>query len=129
MILHTSAMLALLLQETEAERLLAALAKATAVGVGTPTLVETGVLLAARLDPKQQVLLRFLQAFGVLVIPFGDLHWREAAAAHERFGAGRHPAALELGDCLSYATASLAQQPLLSVGGNLGLTDLILVEY
>jgi ribonuclease VapC len=41
-----------------------------------------------------------------------------------RFGKGRHPAALNFGDCMSYATARLAQRPLLFVGDDFTKTDL-----
>ena len=44
--------------------------------------------------------------------------------AFRRFGKGRHPAALNFGDCLSYATAKLADRPLLFVGDHFGRTDL-----
>ena len=45
-----------------------------------------------------------------------------------RFGRGRPPAALTYGDCLTYATAKLAGEPLLLVGDHFSLTDLVAVE-
>ena len=68
------------------------------------------------------------QEFGVTVIPFGALHWAEATRAYARYGKGRHPAKLNFGDCLSYAAAKLAAQPLLFVGEDFLETDLELVE-
>jgi ribonuclease VapC len=47
-----------------------------------------------------------------------------AEAAFARFGKGRHKAGLNLGDCLSYAVAMLADQPLLCTGGDLAKTDI-----
>lgn len=116
MILDTSAIVAIFIKEPGFEVLVQKLA-GSAAGVGTPTLAETGVVLAAQLkvDPRS-LMLRFVQEFGIAVVPFGDLHWREAVDAYLRFGKGRHPAALNFGDCLSYATARLAQRPLLCVG-------------
>jgi hypothetical protein len=67
---------------------------------------------------------RFLQAFDVVVIPFDGDHWQEAVAAYNLYGRGRHPAALNLGDCFSYATAKLAGQPLLCLGDDFRQTDL-----
>lgn len=55
---------------------------------------------------------------------FGEQHWREALDAFRRFGKGRHPAALNLGDCLSYAAARVADYPLLFVGVDFFLTDI-----
>jgi ribonuclease VapC len=59
------------------------------------------------------------------VVPFDEGHWREALAAFIRFGKGRHPAGLNFGDCLSYATATIAAQPLLAVGEDFAKTDLV----
>ena len=57
-------------------------------------------------------------------VPFGELHWREAVDAYRRYGKGRHPAALNFGDCMTYAVASLAGEPLLFIGEDFSLTDL-----
>jgi ribonuclease VapC len=45
-----------------------------------------------------------------------------------RFGKGRHPAALNFGDCITYATARLAGEPLLCLGEDFAKTDLELVD-
>lgn len=59
-------------------------------------------------------------------IPFGGEHWREAADAYLRFGKGRHKARLNFGDCLTYAVARLANEPLLFTGDDFPHTDLAL---
>jgi len=94
------------------------------LAVGAATLAETGIVLQARLpvDP-QAVIDRFLRDFDVEVLEFDDRHWREAVDAHRRFGRGRHSAALNFGDCLSYAIARLSGQPLLFVGDDFAQTD------
>ena len=69
----------------------------------------------------------FLVEYDVRPVPFGADHWRVAAQAFARFGRGRHPAALNYGDCLSYASARVAGAPLLCVGGDFAQTDLELV--
>jgi len=63
----------------------------------------------------------------VIVIPFGTDHWTAAHDAFLRFGKGRHPARLNLGDCMTYATAKLAGEPLLCLGNDFAQTDLPLV--
>ena len=70
------------------------------------------------------MLARFVQEFELQVVPFSDAHFRAALDAHQRFGEGHHKAALDFGDCLSYATARLARQPLLCDDRRFGLTDL-----
>ena len=125
MILDTSAILAVLFREPGHERLIEKLLAAGRRGVGTPTLAETGLVLAGRLEGDAEVLLSgFVRQFEILPVPFGDRHWRAAVEAFRRFGKGRHPAALNFGDCLSYATARLADRPLLYVGDDFSRTDL-----
>ena len=72
-------------------------------------------------------LLRFLQEFEIETLPFGDEHARVAMDAYRRFGKGRHPAKLNMGDCFSYATAYVAREPLLCIGDDFTQTDLDLV--
>lgn len=126
--LDTSAIIALLTDEPDALRMFTVLSEAQAKGVGAPTLAETGLVLSGKLG-TQRLLHRFIQEFGVTVIPFGDLHWQTAVLAFERYGRGRHPAKLNFGDCLTYATAKLAKQPLLCKGDDFPHTDLELVSY
>ena len=125
MIIDTSALVAIFIQEAGYEGLVDAVAEASAAGVAAPTLVEAGIVLSVRMRIDARPLLaRFLHDFGIMVIPFGEDHWREALDAFNRFGKGQHPAALNLGDCFSYAVASLAEQPLLCVGDDFRKTDL-----
>ena len=125
MILDTSVVVAIALREPGYEELVAKLRSAETLGIGTPTLTEAGMVLSARLGIEPQALLdRFLRDFGVMPVAFGDLHWREALEAFRRFGKGRHPAALNFGDCLSYAMARLAGHPLLFVGEDFSRTDI-----
>lgn len=126
--LDTSAIIALLTDEPDAPRMFTVLSEAQAKGVGAPTLAETGLVLSGKLGTQRR-LHRFIQEFGVTVIPFGDLHWQTAVLAFERYGRGRHPAKLNFGDCLTYATAKLAKQPLLCKGDDFPHTDLELVRY
>ena len=71
-------------------------------------------------------LARLLQEAGIVVVPFGEAHYGTAVDAWLRFGKGRHPAALNFGDCLSYAVAKLSDRPLLCVGDDFTKTDLAL---
>lgn len=124
MIVDTSALIAIVFREPGHEALVQKMADAEYLGIGTPTLAETGIVLSARLGRGgTTILARLCQELGWVQVPFGEGHWREAIAAYERFGRGRHPARLNFGDCLSYATAKLAGQPLLYVGEDFAKTD------
>ena len=76
----------------------------------------------------QTLLVRLLEEADVDIVPFGEEHWPAAVEAFRRYGKGRHPAGLNFGDCLTYATASLAGEPLLAVGDDFAQTDLELVR-
>ncbi len=124
MILDTSVIVAIVLREPGYEELVGKLRSAGAIGIGTPNLAEAGIVLSARLGVEPQAVLdRFLRDFGVVPVVFGEQHWREAVDAYRRFGKGRHPAALNFGDCLSYAAARVADHPLLFVGDDFRHTD------
>lgn len=69
---------------------------------------------------------RFLGELAVAILPFEERHWRFAIEANRRFGKGRHPAALNFGDCMSYATARAAGRALLFTGEDFSKTDLTL---
>ena len=129
MIIDSSALVAILFREPMAERLLVALENAQVASAGAPTLSEAGIVVGARLGFASRDLAQLLAHFEVQVIPFGPLHNEEAQRAYEKFGKGRHKAALNFGDCLTYAVARLAQEPLLCVGDDFSHTDLTLADY
>jgi ribonuclease VapC len=124
-IVDTSAIVAVFLRAPGHERLLASLDGAVAPGIGAPTLAETAIVLGHKLRGDSRARLAwFLSQYAVAVIPFGEQHWQAAADAYDRYGKGRHPAALNHGDCLSYATARLAGAPLLFTGDDFTRTDI-----
>ncbi|MGC1166922.1 MAG: type II toxin-antitoxin system VapC family toxin [Solirubrobacterales bacterium] len=128
MILDSSAIICVIEEEDGHHELTAALASAASVGAGAPTLFETAIVLIARQGVAGRAgLLRFLGENRISSIPFGGHHWETAADAFLRFGKGRHPARLNYGDCMTYATAHLASYPLLCVGDDFAQTDLRLV--
>jgi ribonuclease VapC len=127
-VLDTSVIVAVLLGQAEAAALHRLLAVQSPSLVGSPTLAEAGIVLQGRIGQTGLAALRgFLVEYDVHAVPFGDEHWRMAAQAFGRYGKGRHPAGLNFGDCLTYATAKLAAQPLLCLGEDFALTDLELV--
>ncbi|MGQ0744462.1 MAG: type II toxin-antitoxin system VapC family toxin [Acidimicrobiales bacterium] len=129
MIVDSSAIVAVLLREPGFEAVLERLAPPASAGIGAPTLAETGLVLTTRLGhPATSLLARFIDEASIAVIAFGPQHWSMAVGAFLRFGKGRHPAALNFGDCLTYAVARMANQPLLCLGNDFARTDLDLVQ-
>lgn len=124
MIVDSSAILAILFRETTARSLLSKIVDADFAGIGSPAAAETGLVLTARLQQNATgLLLRFFEQTRIEVVAFTDLHWQRAIDAYARFGKGRHPAGLNFGDCMTYATAVLAGQPLLCQGSDFRKTD------
>ena len=125
MVLDSSAIVAIHLREPGHERLIDTIDTAEVVVVGVPTLLETAMVLTARLgQDARPMIFAFLRRLEAVVIPFNEEHLDAATTAFIRFGRGRHPAALNFGDCMSYAVASVAGMPLLSTGEDFSRTDI-----
>ena len=123
MILDTSAVVAIVMKEPGYEEILRLMAGGDPA-IGTATLVETAIVLSARLKSDARPLLaRLVSEASIAVVPFGESHYSAAVDAWLRYGKGRHPAALNFGDCLSYAVARLAGEPLLFAGEDFARTD------
>ena len=93
--------------------------------IGAPTLFEC-MIVVGRADGEEGIegLARFIDAVEPVVLPFDEPHARLAAKAFLDFGKGRHPAALNFGDCMTYATARRADRPLLFTGDDFAQTDI-----
>src|ERR1019366_9710537 len=125
MVLDSSAIVAIHLREPGHEALIDRIDAASVVVVGVPTLLEAAMVLTARLgQDARPMVFAFLRRLEAEVIPFNEEHLDAAATAFIRFGRGRHPAALNFGDCMSYAVASVAGMPLLSTGADFRRTDI-----
>lgn len=125
MTLDTSAVVAILLSEPGALDLVDRILDADVVRIGTPTLVETAIVVGTRRKRSAIAEVRnLLDELGITVVPFGAAEWETAGVAYERFGRGRHKAALNFGDCLAYATAMTAGDSLLFVGDDFSKTDI-----
>lgn len=131
MVLDTSALLAILLAEPEAERLLTAIADAAVRQVGVPTLVEAAAVMLARKGPAGEIALdALLQRLEVEVVPMSVEAGRRARRAYQRFGRGTGtPGVLNYGDCLAYGVAEAAGEPLLFKGDDFGRTDVRAATY
>ena len=125
MVLDSSAIVAIHLKEPGHERLIQAIDQAEIVLVGAPTLLEATMVLTSRLGQDARPLLfAFLRQLDAEIVPFNQEHLDAATAAFLRYGRGRHPAALNFGDCLSYAIAAVAGLDLLFTGEDFTRTDI-----
>jgi ribonuclease VapC len=124
MTLDSSALVAILFAESGHLDLVDRILAADSVRVAAPTLVETSIVLAGRRrSAAAGDADALVEELGVTVVPFGEREWHAAVDAFLRFGRGRHAAALNFGDCLAYAAATVANDSLLFVGDDFALTD------
>ena len=125
MIVDSSAVVAIALLEPGYEVLVDLISADGRAGIGGPTLAETGIVLSAKLGVRGRTLLvRLLEEAELDVVPFGEEHWLVAVEAFSQYVKGHHPGGLNFGDCLTYATARLADEPLLVLGDAFAQTDL-----
>ena len=120
----TSALVAVVLGEPDAERYRDALID-NPVAVCAVSMTEARIVLHARqgLDAVQD-LDELLTECAAQIIGYDASHALVAHTAWERFGKGRHPAGLNFGDCMAYATAHRAKAPLLFKGNDFTRTDI-----
>ncbi|MDQ0458484.1 type II toxin-antitoxin system VapC family toxin [Rhizobium paknamense] len=120
----TSVIIAIVLEEPEAETF-KSLLRTENVAIGWPTLFETRTVLAAKgFANPGDIVTRFFHAPNIMPIAFDERHYRAAEEALDRYGKGRHPASLNMGDCFSYAVSAVAKAPLLFKGRDFSQTDL-----
>lgn len=131
MVLDTSAILAIIFAEPEAQRMVEALAAAEPRVVGAPTLVEAAAILQARKGPVGEVALdALLQRLAVDVVPMTPEAATFARSAYQRFGKGTgSPAVLNFGDCLAYGVAMASGDVLLFKGDDFPKTDVAVAAY
>ena len=120
----TSALVAVVLGEPDAERYLDALEGSPAC-LSLVSLVEAGMVVEARQGADAARDLHIL-VNGTIdhLVPLDADHAHAAVNGWRRFGKGRHPAGLNFGDCFAYAVARLAGLPLLFKGDDFAQTDI-----
>ena len=125
MTLDSSVLIAILFGEPGHLELVDRILEADDVRVSAPTLVEASLVLCGRRRSAEAGEIDgLIREMGIAVVPFGEAEWRLAVDAFVRFGRGRHPAALNFGDCLAYATAASFGDTLLFVGDDFKQTDI-----
>jgi ribonuclease VapC len=125
-VLDTSAVAAVILGEPDAEAFAAIMLRhAGELSMSAATWVELGIVIEARQgQPAFDDLTALLTSLTVTIEPLDADQATAAVAAWRRFGKGRHPAGLNLGDCFSYALARTLGAPLLFKGRDFAQTDI-----
>ena len=128
MVIDSSALIALLLAESETPAFIEAIAAAPRRLVGAPSYLETAIVMISRLGPEaREQLDRLLVVLRIEIVPFTREQAGLAIAAFQRYGKGTgHAAGLNFGDCFSYALAKHFGDPILFKGNDFSLTDLVI---
>ena len=130
MVIDTSALVAILQDEPERAALTDTVLAARRCRMSAATLVEAGIVMQGRHgDDGAGRLDMLLSQIRVEVVPLTAAHAALARDAFRRYGKGRHPAALNDGDCFSYALAAALDAPLLFVGADFEQTDVAVAPY
>ena len=130
MVIDTSALVAILFHEPERRALNEAIEDADARMLSTATFVETSIVVQARTgDVGRRDLDLILSRAAIELVPVDGQQAEIARDGFRRFGKGRHPAALNFGDCFSYALAITMDQPLLWKGDDFTHTDVGVASY
>jgi len=125
MVIDTSALVAIFFGEPERQRFLEAITGAATRLVSAATQLETGIVLEARQgEAAGREFDLFVIRANLQVTAVDSEQTDLARSAWRRFGKGRHQAALNFGDCFSYALAKSTGEPLLAKGTDFALTDI-----
>jgi ribonuclease VapC len=124
MIVDASAILAIAFQEPEAARFAAAIIDAPERHISSVNWLETMMVVESRAGAlAADDTLLILGQLAVKTLPFDAAQMHEAHEAWRTYGKGRHPAALNLGDCCAYAASRIEGLPLLFKGNDFEKTD------
>jgi ribonuclease VapC len=128
MVIDTSALVAMLNDESEAERFEMAVEADPVRLMSTASYLETAIVIETRFgEPGGRELDLWLHRATVDLVGVDRDQADAARAAYRRYGKGQHRAGLNYGDCFSYALAKVSGQPLLFKGDDFGHTDIRVV--
>jgi len=123
MVVDTSALFAVVLEEPEAANCETVLKAAPKILISAGTMAEA--LVVANRRGLSAELMAIITGLGLQVEPVTAATARLVGLAHARWGKGVDPAGLNFGDCFSYALATERGLPLLYVGGDFSKTDVV----
>ena len=124
MIVDSSAILAILFNEGDADRYARAIADADACRISAANFVEVAIVVEAQTKASgSRQLDAFFRRAGIVIEPVTEEQAHLARQAYTDFGKGRHRAGLNFGDCFAYALAKATDEPLLFKGQDFKKTD------
>ena len=124
MILDTSALLAVLFDEADADHYEHTIGDATACRMSVANYLEAILVIESRLGEEGgRELDNYLEAAEIELVSVTPEQVQAARLAWRRYGKGNHPAGLNFGDCFAYALAEVRGEPLLFKGEDFALTD------
>jgi ribonuclease VapC len=118
----TSALMAILLDEAEANACIAVLEKEDNILISAGTIAEA-LIVATRRNVGEEIA-SLIDGLGFNAIAVTPASARRIASAYGRWGKGIHAAGLNFGDCFAYEVAKEHDCPLLYVGGDFARTDI-----
>ena len=124
MIVDTSAVLAVLFGEADAERYARAILTASPCRMSIANLLEASIVVGGRGHATDAELDSFVEEAEIELSPVTREQVEAARQAWRRFGKGNHEAALNFGDCFAYALATVTGEPLLFKGDDFRHTDI-----
>ena len=125
LVIDTSAAVAVILAEPGSAALVDALEAADRRIMGSPTLVELGLVLTSKIGPTASGIIdRFLRDAEIDLVDFDREMAERSFEGWRRFGKGRHPAALNMGDAFTFGVAVSLQGTVLCVGNDFAQTDI-----
>lgn len=126
MVIDSSALVAIVLEEPEAERFLDFIRQDDSCKISAATFFETGMVLKRERTNKHFVVFEnLIRRQQLAIVSVTEVQARIALDAFDRYGKGRgHRAGLNFGDCFSYALAKISDEPLLFKGQDFLYTDL-----
>jgi len=129
MVIETSALVAMLTDEPEAERFEAAVEADPVRLMSTASYLEAAIVVEQRFgEPGGRELDLWLHRAGVDLVSVDAEQADVARSAYRRFGKGRNRAGLNYGDCFAYALAKVSGEPLLFKGHDFAHTDIGAVD-
>jgi ribonuclease VapC len=125
-ILDTSALVAVLFREPEADLYTQLIHDADHCLISAGTFLELSIVISRQAGPEADLQREmFFRRAGIAIEPFTVEQAHIARQAFHDFGKGRHAAALNFGDCFAYALARVTGEPLLFKGDDFKKTDLV----
>jgi ribonuclease VapC len=128
-VVDTSAICAILFQEESAATAAETIDAASARLLSAANWVEAAIVVEARKGPAGALEFdALIEQGGIEIVPVDEETARAARVAWRRYGKGRHPAALNFGDCFAFGLAKVRGLPLLAIGGDFAKTDIVMAS-